>query len=158
MGPGGFFGGIASLIPALGAINQGNTLVGQGQALAQQGGAISAAAFRSAGVQSLLAANYNISIEQLNLARQLDATSREISSFTSSQVAATAGTGFKTTSGSFQAVINDSLNTFERFVLQTRNASAQRQDALLFEGQAAEVEFENRARAAEFQATVAASG
>lgn len=150
MGPGifGFLGGIHTLLGGLNKVNQG-------ERLAQQGSQVAATAFRNAGVASLAAAEYNVSIEQLNTSRNLDALSREIRSFTSSQKVAAASSGLSITSKSFLSVMNDTLDTFSNQVVDVKNSSKQAQKAILFEGKAAQVEFENRARAAEFQGAIA---
>lgn len=131
--------------------------VNRGQSLSILGGDIAAQSYRQAGVASLAAANYNNAVSRLNFNRKMDVMSREIEQFMEQQQVSKATTGFSLGSASFNDITHNTLNIFERAVIQTINSQQQAEKATLFEGQAAQVEFENRARAAEYQGQAAAS-
>ena len=128
-----------------------------GQNLTILGSEMAAASYRQAGVASIAAANYNNAISRLNFNRQMDSMSREIRNFVGTQQVAAASTGFKSSSKSFLELTNDTLNIFERTILDARNSQKQAESATLFEAQAQQVQFENQARAAEYQAEIASA-
>lgn len=130
--------------------------INQGAGLAGLGGNISAEAFRNAGVASVAAANYNSSLINLNAQRQMNALSYEIQKFSSAQIAQTAVSGADPKSKSFLLVMSESMSVFENMVLDFRSSVTQQQEATEYEGRAAQVMYENQARASEYQGQLAA--
>ena len=140
--------GFSQVIPSLITGIGGAALTAQGRSMQVSGANQAASAYRMAGVASLEAANYNVELEKLNLQRNLDASSRQFSRFMSTQRTEAASTGFLSGSKSFLQVVDTTLSVFERQLVDTRSASKQAAETILFEGRAAQVEFENRAQAA----------
>lgn len=147
-------GGAGPIIGGAIQRNTGVNFINLGASLAQLGAAQSAQAYRLASAASIAAGQYNAGIERLNLNRQLDATAREIQQVSSTQRTQAASTGFSSGSKSFLSVMNDTLTGFERFIIDSKNTSVQRQQAILFEAQTQAVAFENQARASEYQGQV----
>lgn len=115
---------------------------------------LGAASYRSAGISSIATANYNIGLDQVDTARQLDTLSRNAASVFSTQRAQMAKSGISISSRSFLADTNSTLSNYERQIVQMRNSATQRQQIMLYEGQAAQVQYENAARATEYQGTI----
>ena len=142
---GGLFSGIAGFSRAQ-----------AGADLAIAGGQLQAQAFYDAATINREVAGYNVALEELNFNRKMDAFSRQINSFMSSQEVSAAKSGLEIGSKSFQAVANDTMDQFERFVLDARNTNQQKKEMILFDGEARAVANTNKGLAAEFNAQVAA--
>lgn len=153
-----FFDNIATTLPTFagGLLSLASSNSGINMAL--QGANLKATSFRNAGAAAMSVANYNVGVERLNLNRQLEQLNRDVFSFTSTQRVQAVSTGFDPTSKSFLLAVNDSLDTFSNTILDLKNSSDIRQKQILFEGQLAQVEFENQARIAQFQGQVSAFG
>ncbi len=105
-------------------------------------------AYKAAGAASMAAAKYNAQLEKVDSERRQIQLGRQVSSVLSTQRAQAGASGLEVQSKSFLVLMNESLSTFERAIVDERNVAAQRQEAILFEGRAAEAEARNRARAA----------
>ena len=149
---------IISLIPSIFQMGQGQSLMGQGAQLAQQGGQVAASSWMMAGVASLQAAEYNNSIENLRMTREMDYLNRQSKSFISQQWADSTNTGFKSTSKSFLQMMHESVSSVEKQVIQNRNTSDQRKQSMMYQGRIAEAEAINKAKSALYDAQIAASG
>ena len=93
---------------------------------------------------------YNKRLSQLNLNRQLDSLSRQITRFTSSQTVSAASSGISLGSKSFLAAQNETLSAFEKNIVQLRNTGLQQQESIRFRGESKEAEFLAKANAARF--------
>ena len=134
----------------------GLTQINRGANLQLQGAQLAAGSFRTAGVASMAAANYNTQLVDIDLSRKLDAASRQLQRVLGEQTTQAAITGFQSGSKSFLAVMNETLDSVDSQVRDLRTGATQRKASILFEGQAAQVNYENQARQAEYQGEVAA--
>lgn len=146
------FDGFSTILQSLVGVNQTR----QGVEMQVNGANLSADAYRTSAASTLQVANYNAAVERLNNQRELDVFGRQIREFMSSQQVASASSGAALTSKSYLAVANASMDSFARQIRQSKSASEQRQKEILFEGQLQATNLENQARAANYQADIAA--
>lgn len=139
-------------LPALAQTGVGVFESFQANRLITQGADIQANAFRTQGAASLAAANYNAGLVSLQTNRRLGAVSRNLQRTIGAQRSQAIASGFASTSKSTLVLMDETLSTFEREVVNLRTDAAQQQAAIQFEGRARQVSAENRARATEFQA------
>lgn len=121
---------------------------------AVEGSKFQASAYRNAGAASLVVANYNIAVDEIQTQRQQDALGRQLSDVMSSNSAITAANGISINSRSTMAVQNNIMTTAERTFVQTRNDATQRQSLITYQGKLSEMSYENQARAAEYSGLV----
>lgn len=108
--------------------------------------------YRTAGITSVNTAKYNVMVDKVNTARKMDAMSRQITGTFATNRATLGASGLGFGSKSALMIANDNLTTYERTVTQERNAAAQRQQSMEYEGLNAQIAAENQARASEYQA------
>ena len=127
----------------------------QGLNLELAGYNLAAQSFKNAGVLNQATAQYNAQLEELNLKQQLAATGRQVDKVIGNQRSVMATTGFALTSKSFLQVANETLSSAEKQVVNLRNTSAQKQEAIMFSGKVAEYQNQAKASAQEYAGKVA---
>lgn len=110
--------------------------------------------FRAAASNTQAIAEYNIELDRQALARDLDATSRQLRRLMSTQRSQMATTGASMSSKSFLAIANNTLDAVQRQVLDARNAQQTVAQQRRFQASQRAVELQNQALAAEFAAEV----
>lgn len=142
------YSNIASLLGGI-----GTQLSGANMAL--EAGSLSASAFRSEAATTKAIAEYNISTDQINAARRNDELIKGIRSTSAAQQTEAAATGFSSSSQSFLAIMNATLNQASDRLIMERNDQDIRTTNARFTAEAQAVGLENQARAAEFAAETA---
>jgi hypothetical protein len=122
--------------------------------LAQQGGAMSASAYRQAGDQAISNAQYNISILQQNLNTQLQTFNSNQVAYMSSMQNRAAANNLAPSSQSYRLLQASSLNEFDRQANQLRLSAINQQNYLQYQARVQSVTSENQARIAEYNAAV----
>jgi len=151
----GALNNLTSLLGPIAQVGAGFAGVSGGVGHILAGGDLQAGTLRQAGETATITANYNIQLEKLNLARSLDNLSRQAGrSMAAQRVASVNNSGG--ISKSSLMVMHSNLAQFERQILRERENSKFKQDAMLFDAQLTETQYENQARAAEYQSEVAA--
>lgn len=125
-----------------GQIGQGQR---QGRELARQGSELQQQGFRNAANSAISIANFNNQILQFNSEQRTDALARQIGRVSSSQLAATAGSGLALTSRSFLAVMDSTLDQFSREIRREQASLQNEQSAQLFQAQVTAQGLESRA-------------
>ena len=169
----GLNGDIASLINGSFKALQGFSMASDGLSLISDGASYTAGVYRSAGKASkqgsdfkasvyrqsgsaaIVAANYNIALDELQTNRQQDALGRQLKDVLSSNNAVFSSTGLGIGSKSAMLVNNTVLSTVERQAVQTKNDAMQRQSLIRYQGQLTQTQYENMARAEEYSGQVA---
>jgi len=124
-----------------------------------RGASLQASGFRSEGASAIAAANFNNAITEINLSRELDSLNRSLRRLSSTQFTQAAASGIDVTSASVLSVMNETMNQFEREIVNRKISAENEQRVELFEAQVRQVASENQARAVEFtsqQNTIAA--
>ena len=99
--------------------------------------------------------NYNIALERINFERQTSALSNELRNLRSSQIAATAASGFDTGSQSFLDVANDTLSAFESSLVDLTSRQERQEEIMRYNGEVAKSALQGQADAASYQGEVA---
>lgn len=140
---------------AIAKLLSGSTLLGGslfpamlGTSLSFMGSQMSARQAEIAGQNAMAAAQYNVQLHRREIDRKLDRIAREIEAVGSTQVAQASASGLSVTSKSFLQIANDTMSQYEREVLTTRNAAAEREQSILFEGRIAQNQAQNQAASA----------
>lgn len=129
-----------------------NTILGTvntfgGAFLTYLGNRQQASTYRQAGNVSLATAKYNAALIEAESAKDLNALSRQVGSFISTQRTQIAKQGLGN-SKSALALLNDSLVQMERRAIEIRNTSDQQQQATIYQGRVAQWQAEEQARQA----------
>lgn len=153
------FGNIFSNKYVQGGLNLLNGFMGMeqkqaGYELQAAGHEANAGLYRTAGITSMNTAKYNVMVDKVNTARKMDAMSRQITGTFATNRATLGASGLGFGSKSSLMIANDNLTSYERTVTQERNAAAQRQQSMEYEGLNAQIAAENKARAEEYQAQI----
>lgn len=123
-----------------------------GGEIAAQGALMSAAGFRESAKALQGATQFNLSIQEMNLNRQLKSASRQSQRLLGRQTVQVAATGLATTSKSFLMLRNEALDTTYRGMLNLKVDAENRRRSTIFESQVKMVNLENQARASEYRA------
>lgn len=152
-------GGLTMIDDGIDIIKQGASyqagVYRQSGQIAQEGAAFQAQVDRQAGQAALIAANYNIALDQVDTGRQNEALGRQLADVTSSNYATTAAHGISISSKSTMMVQNDIITTTARQVIRNNNDAHQRQSLIDYQGKLTQVQYENQARADEYSGAVA---
>ena len=124
-----------------------------GIATQARGASLQASGFRSEGASAIAAANFNNAITEINLSRDVDSLNRSLKRLSSTQFTQAAASGIDVTSSSVLAVMNETINQFEREIVNRRISAANQQRVELFEAEVRQASSENQARAVEFSST-----
>lgn len=143
--------GAPTLLQTAFGINQLN----KGLDLQLAGYNLATSSFRNAGVINQMTAQYNAQLEELSLKQRLNVAARQVDQVIGNQKTTMATSGFALSSKSFLQVANDSLATMEREIINLRNTSAQKQQAINFAGKVASYQAEANAKQSEYAAEVA---
>jgi hypothetical protein len=141
-------------VPSLIQAYQGASKISKGYELQAGAAQMAALGFRQAGSATTAIANYNIELDRQQTAKQLDVFSRQIHKVSSTQIGQMSRTGVALGSKSFLAVQAATLDNANRQIVQMKDAQQLMAQQRLFEAKQSEVDFENRARAAEYQSEV----
>ena len=142
-------------------LNQTQTLLGplstfigglSGTVQDRRGSKLQAKGFRDSGAAGLQAANFNNQLTDINLSREADALSRSLKRISSTQLTQAAASGIDITSPSVLAVMNETVNQFEREIVDRQVAAENQKRVELFSAQVGQATQENKARAVEFGA------
>lgn len=152
----GMIGGITQSLRAADITAQGASIQAQqsliGGEIAAQGSLFQAAGFRQSAVSLGQANTFNLAIDKINLQRQLQATSRQFQRTVGTQMTQQAGTGLSLTSKSYLMVRNESADLFSRAMLNMKVDAENTKRSKIFETQVRQMNLENQARGAEYQA------
>ncbi len=122
---------------------------------AVQGGQYSGAVYRQAGLAATIAANYNIALNNIEQGRKESAISLQLSDLSSTNRSIQGASGFSMGSGSYLAIQRDGLARVENSVRQMRVTMDQQRKQINYQGQLTNMNYENQARNAEYQGVVA---
>lgn len=136
---------------AQGSAMQASSII-QGGEIAAVGAEMTAAGFRESAKSVRGAHNFNQKISAQNNLRHLRSITDRFSQVNSRQIAEIAGTGFASTSRSFLQIRNETANMFERGLELAKIDAINKSRKAEFETQVREVQLENQARAADYQA------
>lgn len=143
---GSFSGGFSQPQPAMqGAMGVFSKFAGVMQ---QQMGASRAAS------DVMAAAERNAQISRLNADRKLDELSRDIISMTSTQRSQMGATGFSASSKSFQAIMNSTLDSFTRDILDIRADAKREQEGIYYEANQRASAIRQQARGSAFNSLI----
>lgn len=105
-------------------------------------------AYKAAGSASMASAKYNKQLEDVASQKRETDLGRQLASVMSTQRAQLGASGVSISSKSALALMNESISAFEAALMNERNTSDQRGEAIMFEGRAAKAAADNRATAA----------
>lgn len=125
----------------------------KGNQLSILGSNMQADAFRSAGANTIVAANYNNAVAKANYQKQLGSFSNQIDRFMGQQRVDMAASGFASSSKTNLEITNETLTSLERQLLDMKNSYQQSVDVRNFEAQTAQAAYETKARTAEFNSS-----
>ncbi len=154
-GAGGSFQGLSSLLGSFGQGIAGMQQVSDGAAMQVQGDQLQAQVYRQAGAAALQEANYNIGLNTIQVQRQQDAISQTLNTTLSHNQAIMGASGVQANSKSYLANVSANLTHFEQQNLQINNSRMASNNNALYEGQLANTEDENKARAADYAGQIA---
>ena len=152
----GMIGGLASSLFASSITQAGAQMQAQqaliGGDIAAQGSLFQASGFRQSAITVGQASNFNLSIDRLNVSRQLAAASRQYQRTVGKQLTQQARSGISLTGKSSLMVRNETTNLFSRTMLNLKIDAENTKRAKIFETQVRQMNLENQARGAEYRA------
>ncbi len=138
------------LSKAFGAFNAFSN-ISSGIDIQRQSGEVAAQGLEQSAAQVGAIAEYNIQLDRLATAKRLDVTSRDIRQVTSQQRTQLANRGLSLTSQSALSIMNNTLDIFERKILDIRNVQNIREDQRRFSAEQEKVSLIEQATAQRFE-------
>lgn len=126
----------------------------QGSKLSVLGAELQASSFRTAGANTIAAANYNNAISTINFNNQLNSFNKEVRSYVGKQHINQAASGFSASSKSHLDITSETLNSLENHLLDMRNSQKQQQEITLYNAKVAQTQYESQAQAAELAGSI----
>lgn len=123
-----------------------------GGEIAAQGALMSAAGFRSSAEAVRGATEFNLGVDAINNHRRMKATSRQLQRTLGRQTTQIASRGIAQTSKSALMIRNESLDIFQRAMLNLKVDAENQRRSRIFQSQIQQTNLENQARAAEYRA------
>lgn len=141
----------AASITQSAAASQANTIRVGGE-IAASGAMLSAEGFRESAKAVQGATSFNLQIDRINEQRKLSSVSRQFQRTLSKQLVGAAGSGISVGSKSFLQLRNETLDVFDRTLLNLKIDAENQRRSRTFESAVKLTNLENQARASEFRA------
>ena len=145
---GGMSSGLSNLFIGLSGVNEGTQIQVAGANMA-------ASAFELQGYGSIEAASYNVELDQFKTDRMLSSVNRQFAQLIGTQRTQVAASGLRSSSQSFLAVANETLDALTKESLRIQEDATQRQEAIMFQGSSGLVSALNQSEAAKYQGRIA---